>query len=232
MAVSSQAATITANTVMSAENKTVEGQASQAAATSPPTGKSADPERWVEEYGDYLFKYALSRLRDTARAEDMVQEAFLAALKGAKSFQGRSSEKSWLVGILKNKIYDHYRKVSRETSFTDMDFYSDEESDRFIADGSFKNGWIHELGPQEWANPGAGLDNEVFWKTYRDCSNKLPKNISTVFNLREVDGVGSKEICAMLNITESNLWVMLHRARMALRGCLETNWFGYQKASE
>jgi hypothetical protein len=98
------------NIVMNAESNTVEGQSPLAAASSPPTGKLSDPERWVGEYGDYLFKYALSRLRDPAKAEDMVQEAFLAALKGAKGFQGRSAEKSWLVGILKNKICDHFRR--------------------------------------------------------------------------------------------------------------------------
>ncbi|HXJ75774.1 MAG TPA: sigma factor, partial [Candidatus Dormibacteraeota bacterium] len=130
----------------------------------------SDPERWVEEHGDYLFHFALGRLRDAARAEDAVQETFLAALK-ANNFAGRSAEKSWLTGILKNKIYDHYRKASRETSFTDLDFYSDEEGDRFVADGLGKGGWIHELGPLEWASdPGSRLDNELFWKTFRDCS--------------------------------------------------------------
>jgi len=192
----------------------------------------SDSEQWVELYGDYLFKYALMRLRDVAKAEDAVQETFLAALKGRKNFAGRSAEKSWLVGILKNKVCDHYRKASRETSFTDMEFYSDEESDRFISDGVFKDGWIHELGPQEWSSPGASLDSEVFWKTFHDCSAKLPKSVAAVFNLREVDGVESKEICALLNITENNLWVMLHRARMALRRCLETNWFAKQNVSE
>ena len=107
----------------------------------------SDPERWVELHGDYLFRYAMMRLRDASKAEDAVQETFLAALKGGKSFAGRSAEKSWLVGILKNKISDYYRKASRETSFTDMEFYSDEESDRFVADGLFKDSWIHELGP-------------------------------------------------------------------------------------
>jgi DNA-directed RNA polymerase specialized sigma24 family protein len=106
-----------------------------------------------------------------------------------------------------------------------MEFYSDEESDRFFQDGLSKGRWIHELGPQDWSNPGAGLDSEVFWQTFRDCSNKLPKNVETVFTMREIDGIESREICAMLNISESNLWVMLHRARMALRRCLETNWF-------
>lgn len=192
----------------------------------------SDPERWVELHGDYLFKYALMRLRDPVKAEDAVQETFLAALKGGKDFAGRSAEKSWLVGVLKNKIYDYYRKASRETSFTDLEFYSDEESDRFVPDGLFKDGWIHELGPLEWSGPGASLDSEVFWKTFYDCSNKLPKNVAAVFNLREVDGVESKEICGLLNISESNLWVMLHRARMALRRCLETNWFGKDKEAE
>jgi RNA polymerase sigma-70 factor (ECF subfamily) len=190
-----------------------------------PQGLS-DPEQWVDLHGDYLFKYALMRLRDPARAEDAVQETFLAALKGGKNFAGRSAEKSWLVGILKNKIFDHCRKASRETSFTDLEFYSDEESDRFVSEGLFKDGWVHELGPREWSSPGSSLDSEVFWKTFHDCSNKLPKNVFAVFNLREVDGVDSKEICAQLGISESNLWVMLHRARMALRRCLDTNWFG------
>ncbi len=192
----------------------------------PPTGQLSDPEQWVDLHGDYLFKYALLRLRDQARAEDAVQETFLAALKGGRSFAGRAAEKSWLVGILKNKIYDYYRQSSRETPFTDLEFYSDEEGERFVPDGLFKDGWIHELGPQDWASPGASLDSEMFWKTFQDCSNNLPKNVAAVFNLREVDGVASKDICSLLNISESNLWVMLHRARMALRRCLETNWFG------
>ena len=193
-------------------------------AKSPPA--LSDPDRWVDEHGDYLFKFALARLRDETRAEDAVQETFLAALKGGKEFQGRSAEKSWLVGILKNKIYDHFRKSARETSFTDLQFYDDEESDRFVNEGLGSGGWLHERAPQEWATAGESLDNEQFWKTYRNCAGKLPEKINTVFQLREVDGMESKEVCAMLDISESNLWVMLHRARMALRRCLETNWFG------
>ncbi len=195
-----------------------------------PNEKSApplsDPERWVAEHGDALYGYALVRLRDPAKAEDAVQETFLAALK-AGNFAGRSAERSWLTGILKNKIFDYYRKASRETVFTDLDFYADEESDRFVPDGTGKGGWIHELGPSEWpANPGASLDNEVFWKAFHECAGKLPPKVSAVFCLREMDGVESREICEQLKISESNLWVMLHRARMALRRCLEINWFG------
>lgn len=191
----------------------------------------SDPERWVELYGDYLFRYAVLRLRDAGKAEDAVQETFLAGLKGSKPFAGRSAEKTWLVGILKNKISDYFRKVSRETSFTDMEFYSDQESGQYVADGVFKGSWIHEHAPLEWPNPGANLDNEAFWQTYRACSHKLPGNIGVVFALREMDGLESKEICALLNISESNLWVMLHRARMSLRRCLEINWFGKKDRS-
>src|SRR6516164_5798571 len=121
---------------MSTEHNAIAGQAQQESAASSRPVKLSDPERWVEEHGDYLFKYALSRLRDPAKAEDMIQETFLAALRGAKDFQGRSAEKSWLVGILKNKICDSYRKASRETSFTDLEFYSDEEANRFISEGT------------------------------------------------------------------------------------------------
>jgi RNA polymerase sigma-70 factor (ECF subfamily) len=180
------------------------------------------PEQWVELYGDYLFKFALARLRDVSRAEDAVQETFLAALKGRKNFAGRSAEKTWLIGILKNKIYDYFRKASRETSFADLEFYAEEESEGFITRGLTKDAWSQ--GPQEWPEPGAGLDSEVFWKAYRECAAKLPRHVAAVFHLREVDGLAGREVCALLNISENNLWVMLHRARMALRRCLETNW--------
>jgi RNA polymerase sigma-70 factor (ECF subfamily) len=191
------------------------------------TRKLSDPERWVDEHGDYLFKFALVRLRDAAKAEDVVQETFLAALKGGSSFAGRSGERSWLVGILKNKICDYYRKASRETVFTDLEFFENGERESFVPEGVSEGAWRQEVGPLEWsAAAGAGLDSEAFWKTYHNCAAKLPKNVNAVFSLREIDGIESKEICSILKISESNLWVMLHRARMALRRCLELNWFG------
>lgn len=193
----------------------------------PRPSRLSDPERWVDEHGDYLFKYALVRLRDAAKAEDLVQDTFLAALKGGKNFAGRSAEKTWLVGILKNKIADHFRKAGRETSFSDLSFYDDEERNNFVAEGLSKGSWLDGHAPVDWTpNPGASLDNEAFWKAFRECASKLPKNINTAFCLREIDEVESGEICRMLNISENNLWVMLHRARMALRKCLEINWFG------
>ena len=206
--------------------KTMPSPSSQENSLAKRSPALSDAERWVDEYGNYLFKFAVARLRDESKAEDAVQETFLAALKGNRPFQGRSAEKTWLTGILKNKIYDYFRKSTRETSFTDLQFYDDEESDRFVNEGLGSGGWIHGRAPQEWASMGESLDNDLFWKTYHDCAECLPERVRVVFNLRELDGLETKELCAMLHISESNLWVMLHRARMALRRCLETKWFG------
>ena len=120
---------------------------------------------------------------------------------------------------------DHFREASRETSFTDLEFLKDEQSESFLPDGPFKDGWIHELGPSDWSAAGRSLDSKEFWKVFHGCAAKLPENVSRVFLLREMDELGSDEICSTLNISQNNLWVMLHRARMALRRCLEKNWF-------
>lgn len=197
-------------------------------ATASPASGASDPEGWVEAYGDYLYQFALARLRDPVQAEDAVQETFLAALKASQDFAGRGSERGWLLGILKRKIYDHFRRLSRETPFTDLEFYAEGEEERFVSSGWHKGAWNPELAPRHWPEAGESLDNDLFWKTYRACSDKLPRKIAAVFQLREVDGVESREVCALLNISENNLWVMLHRARMALRRCLEMNWFSRQ----
>lgn len=182
---------------------------------------------WVDEHGDCLYRYALARVRKPEVAEDLVQETFLAAVRGYEKFGGRSSVRSWLCGILKHKIIDHYRKAGRETSFTDMEFFSDEASEKFVSVGF----WKHEDGPKEWT-PDASevMQQGEFWKTMRDCLSKMPQRVAAVFTMREMDDVPSKEICAALSISESNLWVMLHRARMALRECLEMNWFDAAKS--
>lgn len=188
-------------------------------------GMSTKPEGWVDKYGDVLFGFAFSRLRDKARAEDAVQETFLAALKGKETFQGQTEEKNWLFGILKNKIYDYFRATARETSFEDLEFYQNGEQESFKASGVGAGGWIWNHIPQNWGDVSEAVDREEFWNAYNSCCRKLPEKISAAFNLREVDGLSSKEVCVMLGISESNLWVMLHRARMALRRCLESNWF-------
>ncbi len=179
-------------------------------------------ERWVDDHGECLYRYALTRVRKPEVAEDMVQETFLAAVRGYEKFGGRSSERSWLCGILKNKIVDHFRKLGRETSFTDMEFFADECSEKFASTGF----WNHDEGPKEWKpEPDEVMHRSEFWQTMRDCLSKLPQKVRDVFTMREMDDIPSKEICSILSISDSNLWVMLHRARMALRECLEINWF-------
>jgi RNA polymerase sigma-70 factor (ECF subfamily) len=184
-----------------------------------------DPDRWVDEHGDCLYRFALLRVRQEEVAEDLVQETLLVAVRTHAQFRGRSSERSWLVGILKNKICDHFRKLGRETTFTDLEFYRDEEADRF--DG--ENHWIHERGPSDWKPEGEeAVKRAEFWQAIRAGLAKLPERVAAVFTMREIDDVPSKEICATLQISEANLWVMLHRARMALRQGVEVNFFERQ----
>lgn len=182
---------------------------------------SSEPDRWVDEHADFLYRYALIRVRRREVAQDLVQETLLAALKGRSDFDGRSPERGWLCGIMKNKVCDYFRKLGRETSMTDLEALSGEFSEKFV-DG----GWIHVTGPKEW-KPASDevMHRAEFWATLRKCLGKLPERVAHVFVLREVDGISSKEVCEIAAVSESNLWVMLHRARMALRECLEVNWF-------
>jgi RNA polymerase sigma-70 factor (ECF subfamily) len=188
----------------------------------PPPASHADPDRWVEDHGDCLYRFALLRVRRPEVAEDLVQETLLVAVRTHENFAGRSSERSWLVGILKNKICDYFRKLGRETTFTDLESCSDEHSDRF--DG--EDYWIHERGPSDWKPEGEdAMRRAEFWQALHRSLSRLPERLAQVFMMREMDDVPSKEVCATLQITEANLWVMLHRARMALRADLEATFF-------
>ncbi len=179
-----------------------------------------DPSDWVDRYGDYLFRFALLRLRDRSVAEDLVQETFLAALKDRGSFSGKSSESTWLVGILKHKIADHFRRQSREGSFRDDDPSDPAGEGVFDASGH----WV--AGPADWGgNPADLLRQKEFLDQLAECLSDLSPNHANAFTLREIEGLATGEICKVLNVTETNLWVILHRARMLLRRCLETRWF-------
>lgn len=180
-----------------------------------------DPARWVEAYGDYLYRFALTRVRDTAQAQDLVQETFLAALKGRQNFSGRASERTWLTGILKNKIIDQYRRSGREPLLGDLAARQDGDFDE---DGH----WLIDqpTAPREWNEEQCRqLDRDAFWVKFRECADQLPEQARQVFLLREVDQVPGAEICRRLGISSQNFWVIMHRARGALRRCLEVNWF-------
>lgn len=184
-----------------------------------------DPEKWVSEHGDCLFRFAIVRVRKRELAEDLVQDTLLDGVRSLERFSGKSSERSWLVAILKHKIADHFRKGGRESCFTDMEFLKDEMSHKFE-----EGFWNHDLGPEAWQETEEVRYRDEFWQTMKTCLEKLPPRVAQVFLMREMDGAKSPEICRDLDISENNLWVMLHRARMALRECLEINWFGRGKA--
>ncbi len=189
----------------------------------PDITDSLDPSTWLELYGDYLYRYAVMRVNNPSVAEDLVQETFLAGIRSLKNFGGRSTLKTWLTGILKFKVMDYYRKSSREKTFTQLtSFFDDEEKEHFGEDGHWLNG---DFSPAEWsAEQWESVDRKEFMAQFLACSEKLPQKIKQVYLMREVDGIDSKEIVEQLGITPQNLWTILHRARMALRKCLQDNW--------
>jgi RNA polymerase sigma-70 factor (ECF subfamily) len=177
---------------------------------------------WLAEHGDYLYRYALARLRDPHLAEDAVQETLLAAMQGS-GFAGKASPRTWLTGILKHKITDQFRRQQRETPLESPDNVADEtpEMDEFFdSDGHWSE------APQSWGDPGSLLQQDQFLQILQDCMDKLPKKLARIFLLRDVHESDNEEICKELEVTPTNAWVMLYRARMGLRKCLELNWLG------
>ena len=189
------------------------------------TAQEPDPERWLQEYGDALFRYALRRLHNTAQAEDVVQEALLAAFQARASYSARASEKTWLTGILKHKIIDFIRKQVRESTVNDINALSDAAGNGSIDELFDARGqWIHP--PQDWGNPDKALRNHQFIEAFEHCLERLKPAHAQIFSLKELVGHSIDEICNELDITATNCSVMLYRARMGLRRCLENRWAG------
>ena len=175
---------------------------------------------WLTEHGDYLYRFALARLKDPHQAEDAVQETMLAAIK-SNSFDGDSSARTWLTGILKHKIIDLQRKQIREQPVSDL--FDLDASDSSMDDFFDKSGhWLDK--PQTLDMPDNSLEQKQFLTVLDECLSKLPKKLKAVFMLRDVHELENENICKELNITATNAWVMLYRARMGLRKCLELNW--------
>lgn len=185
-----------------------------------------NPEEWVDRYGDYLFGYAIQRLRDREVTEDLVQETFLAALAGRDSFHGRSTARTWLLGILKHKIFDHIRRQSREKPMSDLESEDPITETMFSKRGYWKKKTI-ESRPSAWtSNPRSVLQDRQFRQVLDECLDNLPGRLAEAFALREIEEMSGEKVCQVLDVTQTNLWAMLHRARMRLRQCLEINWFG------
>jgi RNA polymerase sigma-70 factor, ECF subfamily len=177
----------------------------------------------LEKHRSYLLRIAQLQLRNRDSAEDVVQDTLLAALAGRDSFTGKSSIKTWLTGILKHKIVDAIRRKQRDPV---LESALPHEIDLEDFDGLFKRNGAWDTAPADWGDPQAALNRQQFFDILEFCLEKLPPNTSRIFIMREVMELESEEICKELRITANNLWVILYRARMTLRLCLEQNWFG------
>lgn len=175
--------------------------------------------RLFEENADYLFSFAISRVNDQHVAEDLVQETFLSALKSYDSFQNKSKASTWLIAILKNKIIDHYRKRVREFSKESLDGLS---TDEYFND---KGHWKNEARPKPWQfEAEKGVHQEEFYKVLQLCMSRLNEIQRMAFAMKYMEDADTTDICKELEITASNYWVIIHRAKLQLRKCLETQW--------
>ena len=178
----------------------------------------------LAQHRPYLLRYALQQLRDEVQAEDVVQETLLAALQG--QFSGQSSLRTWLTGILKHKIIDLIRKQSREAPLPGANSNEDDTLDDFDALFDQRGHWTSEDQPHSWQQPNVAFESRQFWRVYEACAQLMPKRLALVFSMREVMEMDIDEICKSLSISATNCSVILYRARMSLRLCLDKNWFG------
>jgi RNA polymerase sigma-70 factor (ECF subfamily) len=177
---------------------------------------NADFRSRVEEERPYLLRYARLQLRDPHAAEDVVQETLLAALAGEAGFAGRSNLRTWLTGILKHKIVDAIRRLTRESAMA-----PDEEALEALFDE--RGHWVDP--PRAWDDPDGSLEQKQFLRALEECLTRLPAKTAQVFMMREHLGYETPEICKELGLTPTHCWVLIYRARLALRECLQINWF-------
>ena len=186
---------------------------------------ACDPNIWVDEYSDEFFRFTMYRVKNREVAEDLVQETFLSALKSLNKFRRDCPEKSWLYNILRNKIIDHFRKKTNQ-EIKRSSAVSETDDDTFYMQFFKKGGqWDNDASPENW-NIAADkiMEREEFMQFLMLCLSLLPETWSKVFSLKNIDDFSTKEICKELNITSSNLWTIIHRAKLQLRDCLEKRY--------
>jgi len=189
------------------------------------TGNSAaelSPERWLEDYGDHLYRYALAHLDSPSLAEDMVQDTLVAALEARDSFAGRASEKTWLTGILRHKILDLLRREQRESITEDIEALADTAANEIDTLFDERGHWL--MPPQDWGKPEQRFKDQQFLHVLAHCMRGLKPAMASAFVLKEVDGQSNREISAELGVSHGNCGVLLYRARMSLRRCLDVRW--------
>lgn len=180
------------------------------------------PHTWVANHGDALYNFALSRVFSSEVAEDLVQETFLSALKTYQNFRGESTERTWLVAILKRKIVDYYRRKTRDSEdLTDFE----PEHTSFAKDGDAKGHWLRPKLPKQWtADLDTLMDNKEFMTVFEKCLANLPPKWASCFAMKNIEEMETDQICKELDITASNYWVIIHRARLRLRECIQKHW--------
>lgn len=179
------------------------------------------PADWLDEYGDYLYSYAISRVNSRDHAQDIVQETLLAAFRTHENFSGKSSVKTWLTTILRSKIVDYFRTKGAKIVVSYEDFHSP-----FKSEEPFKGHWTDSKTPQGWdVDAIAKIESKEFVTVLEQCMDALPENWRSVVSLKLLEDHKTDFICKELNISPSNLWVIIHRAKLKLRDCLEINWF-------
>jgi RNA polymerase sigma-70 factor (ECF subfamily) len=174
---------------------------------------------------DALLRYARLHLRDQSAAEDAVHDALLAALQSSDGFLGDSSVRTWLIGILRRKLIDRLRKAQREISHTDAGLDADAADESGLISRLFRQNGSWTAEPAAWRDPDAALEQDEFYAAFEICVQGLPQRCAQAFVLREIDGMEPADICKELGLTSSNYWVLMHRARLRLRECLENRWF-------
>lgn len=183
-----------------------------------------NPNSWINNYADHLFNFAISKTGDTHLAEDLVQETFLAGLKSSETFKGQSSEKTWLISILKFKIADHYRKASTKYELRSLHSNGTDNTDsinHFTEDGD----WKQDAQPKDWGiDYSKALENKELALVLNRCIDKLQEKQKQLILLKLVEEEDTENVCKELNITSTNYWVIIHRAKLQLRTCLEKNW--------
>ena len=178
-----------------------------------------NPNKWIDLYADYLFNYTISRVNDREMAQDLVQDTFLAALKAMKNFKGEASERTWLISILKRKIIDYYRKINSNKGKAEVRITSNNDTET-------EGDWLEERVADPFDKTAEDtMQNTELGEAILTCLSKLPEKQAEVFRMKTIEGIETEAICNELNITASNLWVIIHRARTAMALCLKENWF-------
>lgn len=185
---------------------------------------SEAPEQWLEKHGNALYRFALARLRDPHKAEEVVQDTLVAALQAYARFDGGASVRTWLIGILKHKIMDQFRHEARTSPLEAPELLSSEnqdvDDDLFDANGSWRE------NVSDWGNPEDSLERSQLIGILQRCLDALPGRLGRLFMLREVMEESTETICQEMDISPTNVWTMLYRARLGLRQCLDQNGAG------